>query len=78
MEENKCPCNNCITLAMCKALMTKSIGIYVTLSQKCSIFKERYEYRYLEPDNPERLFVMELFKERRRINGKTGVRIHRT
>lgn len=63
-KEIKCPCIDCITLAICKGIMFDGFGIYTLLSKRCSIFKEFYQNRYLAPDDPERLFVMRLFPQR--------------
>lgn len=56
--EIKCPCHNCITLAICKGVMDKHNGLWVYLSLKCSLFEE-YQHMYL--DEAEVLFLAKLF-----------------
>ena len=60
----ECPCVDCITLGICKGIMSENFGIYTHLSKRCSIFKEFYQNRYFAPDDPEKLFIMRLFPQR--------------
>ena len=57
----KCPCVNCITLAICKASMKTKFG-FESLRFRCSIFSEHYDYRYMNPDSTERKFLLQFFK----------------
>lgn len=70
----KCPCVDCITLAMCKSYMSEHYGLF-HLQERCSIFRKRYGGGYFfVPDHPERIFLLKLFKpigyEKRIIKAK--------
>lgn len=59
--EFESPCVDCITLPICKGVVSESFGIYNSLSNRCSIFKEFYGTRFFAPEDPERIFIMKLF-----------------
>lgn len=40
--DKNCPCVNCITLGICKASIKGYVPVYITLGNKCSIFKKHY------------------------------------
>lgn len=58
-----CPCKDCITLAMCKAMMANRFG-FSDLSNKCSIFKEVYgsAYTYQMNELPDIIPLLQLIK----------------
>ena len=60
MKNNKCPCVDCITLSICKAFMSDRFG-FSGLSNRCSLFRDRYTHYFIS-DNPERIFLLSLFK----------------
>lgn len=72
---NKCPCVNCITFAICKSQMQDKFA-FSWLRIKCSIFCDHYNYRYMNPDSDERIFLLKLFKPlywEKRIDYPEGV-----
>jgi len=74
---SKCPCIDCITLGICKALMQDKFE-FAVLRSKCSLFGDYYNYRYMNPSSSERIFLMKLFKPLQweiRINYPEGISI---
>jgi len=73
----KCPCIDCITLAICKAQMQEKFA-FAWLRARCSLFGDYYNYRYMNPDSLERIFLLKLFKPlhwEKRIDYPEGVTI---
>jgi len=60
--DSKCPCINCITLAICKASIKRDIPVYDTLGDKCSIFKKHYFETYSPVSYAFTVELIELFR----------------
>jgi len=61
--KRKCPCKNCITLAMCKAIMRDKFT-FLPLRMRCSIFNEHYDYneQHMSISSKEKIVLLKLFK----------------
>jgi len=57
--DTNCPCIDCLTLSICKAVLTLQYNMWITLSGRCCIFKEYYgNKRY---DSQEWITVRKLY-----------------
>ena len=64
--DKKCPCINCITLAICKARMIGHSGIYRILSPKCSLIKHYCDDddNYCNFRSIERTTLLKIFNQK--------------
>ena len=62
--DKKCPCKDCITLAICKARMIGDFRIYKILSPKCSLIKKYCDNYYFNIRSIERTTLLKIFNQK--------------